>query len=104
MQDDYKKQRIIKLQDQISYKIMCDALEAYKKKRGTNEINYSELSDQTGCTISSLWFYFKGQRRWPADAFMRVLSCIGALHHNENSILIAYNNKVPEESNVLKQT
>ena len=91
------------LKDRQSYQIMQSALEIYKKKRGKDEINYSELSKNTGCTISSLWFYFKGERRWPADAWIKTLQELGALHVSKNSILITLKAPfVPGENEVEK--
>jgi hypothetical protein len=70
--------------------MMQHAAGVTEKNVKPDEINYSELSRKTGCTVSSLWFYFNERRRWPADSWLKTMHELGAIDVNKNSITIHF--------------
>jgi len=76
-----------------SFIISKFAAENYKRDNDRTELNLSEMSRFTGCTISSLWFYFNERRRWPVESWLKVLLFLGAAEIKNDQIIISIPNK-----------
>jgi len=81
-----------------SYLIARHAASEYKRKNRKDEINLSAIARKTGCTVSSLWFYFNEKRRWPVDSWLKVLNELGSIEVRQNELVIFFPTK-----NVLKE-
>jgi hypothetical protein len=83
--------------------IMDSAIERYLKAHGATEINLSKLSRETGIGLSSLWFYLRNNRKWPTEAYLKVLCSLGSLTYDQdNNNLIIRFNKNRENSKILR--
>jgi hypothetical protein len=83
--------------------IMQSAIERYLKNHSMSELNLSRLSRETGIGLSSLWFYLRQNRKWPAESYLKVLCALGSLSydHDENHLVIKFA-KTRENSKILK--
>jgi hypothetical protein len=82
---------------------MKSGIDRYLKSTNTTELNLSKLSRETNIGLSSLWFYLRSGRKWPADAFFKVLNSLGSLTVDPaNNYVIVKFNKSKETSKILK--
>lgn len=61
-------------------------------KKGKKKLNLVLFSEDTGVKITSTWFYFRSERRWPAEAWIRALVYFGIakINHENCSIVINF--------------
>ena len=78
------------MKHRLSYLISRYVAEDYKRRNKLVDMNYVNLSKKTGCTISSLWFYFNEKRRWPADSWIRTMYEMGAIEVHPDCIVISF--------------
>jgi hypothetical protein len=78
------------MKHRLSFIMAKHAADVANKKIKSEDLNYSELSRKTGCTVSSLWFYFNERRRWPADSWLKTMHELGALDIKQNTITIRF--------------
>jgi len=83
--------------------IMQSAIDRYLKANNANEVNLSKLSRETGIGLSSLWFYLRQNRKWPAESYLKVLCALGSLTYDQekNHLIIKFT-KTRETSKMLR--
>ena len=51
----------------------------FKLTHMENDINYAQFAKQIGVNRSRLWHYVNGHSKWPADAWLKVMTYLGVI-------------------------
>jgi hypothetical protein len=57
--------------------ILIDECKKEWCKKNEKKFNLAHFSEDSGVKLTSTWFYFRGERRWPAESWVRALVYFG---------------------------
>jgi len=76
--------------------VLIDECKKDWQKKNERKFNLAHFSEDSGVKLTSTWFYFRSERRWPAEAWIRALIYFGVakVNYDNCSIEIKFNKNV----------